>query len=883
MRLEGLNCALRRVLWPALLGVALLAPVPAHALGRILVLHSAHHGFVVTDAAMRGIQQAFFAEELPPQYWVEYLDRYRFRGLRHDRVNADRLALKYGDFSFDAVLATGNHAFEFALAHRERLFPGVPIVFSGVTGKQLSALRALPGVTGVMESGGFRDTLDAAFALNPRSNEIVFITGGLLKRELVEHLVPDYRPEITMTFISDEYLSEVRRALTSLSPTAVVVPLAAPAIAPGEPPLPLDWFVERIARSTPAPMYAVWDYLLGHGVVGGLLVSGAAQARQAAKMALDLARGRPLHDIDVLVERPTHFTFDFEAMQRFGLDPARAPADSVIINRPLGLFEQYRGPVLATAAVLAVLLAFSLALSLAVIRRRRAERSLRESEEKYRQVFATESDAILLFDADQPTIIDANDAAARLYDYSLSQLLTLRPLDLSAEQDKSRAFVREVRDTRFGTVSQRKHRRRDGTVFPVDISMSAFTLKGREVICAVIRDITERMKIDEELRRSEKRFQDFAASASDWYWEMDEELRFTYLSERFSEVTGIPAARLLGSRLSDADGKGVDPAAWRSHLADLEARRPFRHFIQSQLQADGMRTYLTVNGRPVFDAEGVFRGYRGTGSDITEAKRREDELNSYRYHLEELVDTRTAALEAANRELHSFSYSVSHDLRSPLRAIDGFSHVLMEDYGEVLDERAHSYLGRVRAASQRMGQLIDGLLELSRLTRRTMRLDNVDLSGLCEQVVETLRERDATREVEFAIEPSLHCFGDQRLLRVVVENLLDNAWKYTAERARARIEFGSQVDSKGVRVYFVRDNGVGFDMRYVHKLFGEFQRLHHDTEYAGTGIGLATVARIVRRHGGKVWAEGALGQGATFSFTLGEAELAEQPSHSTAG
>ena len=228
-------------------------------------------------------------------------------------------------------------------------------------------------------------------------------------------------------------------------------------------------------------------------------------------------------------------------------------------------------------------------------------------------------------------------------------------------------------------------------------------------------------------------------------------------------------------------------------------------------------------------------------------------------------------LEATNRELEAFSYSVSHDLRAPLRSIDGFSQILLEDYADELDEDGKDFLSRVRAATQRMGRLIDDLLGLSRVTRGTMNRERVNLSALAEEVAEDLREARPERTVEFSAQEGREVWGDSRLLRVALENLIGNAWKFTEKEPEARVEFGvdEELSRKGrVPVYYVRDNGAGFEMAYADKLFGAFQRLHGSDEFEGTGIGLATVQRIVHRHGGRVWAEGEVGRGATFYFTL---------------
>jgi len=245
-----------------------------------------------------------------------------------------------------------------------------------------------------------------------------------------------------------------------------------------------------------------------------------------------------------------------------------------------------------------------------------------------------------------------------------------------------------------------------------------------------------------------------------------------------------------------------------------------------------------------------------------------ERLRDHAAELEQRVAERTVELAAVNKELEAFAYSVSHDLRAPLRSIDGFSRALLEDYEDRLDAEGQDYLHRVRASCQRMGQLIDDLLRLSRVTRGEMRREPVDLSALAQEIAVELQETQPERRVEFIIQPGLAADGDARLLRVVLENLLGNAWKFTGKRRQARIEFGL-TEAEGRSVYFVSDNGAGFDMAYADRLFGAFQRLHSLAEFRGTGIGLATVQRVIHRHGGHVWAEGAVGQGATFYFTLG--------------
>jgi PAS domain S-box-containing protein len=335
-------------------------------------------------------------------------------------------------------------------------------------------------------------------------------------------------------------------------------------------------------------------------------------------------------------------------------------------------------------------------------------------------------------------------------------------------------------------------------------------------------------------------------------------------------LTGTPCANVVGQ-------------ATCSHTTGVQ-----QMFPEDQLLVDmGVDAYI---GTPLFDSNGTPIGLlvvlnskpmqdidkvqpvmeifaARTGTEI-ERLLIEEELRIHRDHLEELVSNRTRELEAANQELEAFAYSVSHDLRAPLRAIDGFSHALEEDCAEAIDDSGRDYLRRVRAASQRMGELIDDILQLSRVTRGEFLCTDVDLSELAAATVERLQEAEPERRVDVRIAPDMRVRGDNTLLGVVLDNLIGNAWKYTGGKDHACIEIGVSKQNKGP-VYFVKDNGAGFDMDYADKLFGIFQRLHKADEFEGTGIGLATVQRIVHRHKGRIWAEAELDRGATFFFTLG--------------
>ncbi|HFD39779.1 MAG TPA: PAS domain S-box protein [Anaerolineae bacterium] len=542
-----------------------------------------------------------------------------------------------------------------------------------------------------------------------------------------------------------------------------------------------------------------------------------------------------------------------------------------------------------------------------------------ESELCYRALFEHTNDAIFLLDLDG-IILRANRQAMRLLGYSLAEILGRSILDLvmPEERQNGRERLQALLTGQSLPVYERQFRHKSGQAIPTEINIALVRDKAGNPlhIQSIVRDISRRKAAQQE---NEQLLIDLIHRSTQLLTAAEiSKTTSTILNpdELTKEVVNVIQSRFgfyyVGLFLVDEAGEyavlhaGTGEPGRLMLQAGHKLRIGGRSMTGQCIARSQARIALDVGAEAVrFDnpylpltrsemalpliARGQCIGALSVQStqeaafslaDVTALQtmadqvaiaitnaRLHDQIQRYATRLEERVAERTAELAAVNRELEAFAYSVSHDLRAPLRSIDGFSQALLEDYADVLDARGKDYLRRVRAASQRMGRLIDDLLHLSRLTRREMHRQPVHLSEMAQQIAEDLSRQDPERQVEWRIAPDVVADGDPHLLRACLENLLGNAWKFTSKHATACIEFGVERDQEPP-VYFVRDDGAGFDMAYADKLFGAFQRLHGLAEFEGTGIGLATVQRIIHRHGGRVWAEGKVEQGATFYFTL---------------
>ena len=391
---------------------------------------------------------------------------------------------------------------------------------------------------------------------------------------------------------------------------------------------------------------------------------------------------------------------------------------------------------------------------------------------------------------------------------------------------------------------------------------------------AIERDTRKRARVEEALRDSEEQFRQVFEESPSGILLIEEDQRVRRANPALCRLLGSSEEELqhLALPSTTAHGSLLNLMFETGWIAAGEQTRFDAE--QEYVTKSGSTAWVNVHATKLYNSQGRAVCNLALIEDITERKKSDQEIRQLNDSLERRVTQRTGEaaaanqkLESANRELEAFAYSVSHDLRAPLRSVDSFSQIILDEYSDKLDEEGARYLRRIRAGAQHMGQLISDLLNLSRVSRGLLTLELVDLSAMASTIVNELRDQEPPRTVDVQIASGIQANCDTRLVRVVMNNLIGNAWKFTGKREKACLEFGASSE-EGAVVYFVRDNGAGFDMAYVSQLFTPFQRLHQTSEFAGTGIGLATVQRIVQRHGGRIWVDSAVERGATFYFTL---------------
>ena len=566
-------------------------------------------------------------------------------------------------------------------------------------------------------------------------------------------------------------------------------------------------------------------------------------------------------------------TYGWQRLRETGLILAIGLADESVLTPLAPAFA--RGQAVASTLVLLLVLCGGLIVVL-LVRAERAQAAVASSEAFRRHLFDSSYVPTVVLDALAYRIMDCNPAAARIYGYhACDDVLGKMPIEVSAptqydgtpSEVKAIEYIERAR-VEGSLVFEWRHQRPDGTLWDAETHLMSFESDGRPLLQFTLHDITGRKRTEAALRESEARLKEAQHLARIGNWQLDlTDSTLTWSDEIYrilecDPATTVPSYKNFILAVHPDERDRVRDI----YQASLASREPY-DVVHRLVMPDGRVKYARECGFTQFEGDRPVHSV-GTVQDITDVRTAEESLKRLNEELEQRVSERTREMSILNRELEAFSYSVSHDLRTPLRSVDGYASLLEEEYGEALAPEGRAYVERIRKSARRMGQLITDLLTLAHLNRTELRHQSVDLSDMARGIAAELAASDPGRDVQWQIDDGMRVFADTGLMRVVLQNLLGNAWKYTGQTPQAHIVFMQLQRADGSPEFCVRDNGAGFDMSYAAQLFEPFKRLHSHHEFEGNGVGLTTVFRVIERHGGRLRGEGAVGRGAAFHFSV---------------
>jgi PAS domain S-box-containing protein len=500
-----------------------------------------------------------------------------------------------------------------------------------------------------------------------------------------------------------------------------------------------------------------------------------------------------------------------------------------------------------------------------------SEQAIRASEVSYQRLFEAAKDGILILDADTGRINDVNPFLIELLGFSHSEMIGKTVGELSPFKDieSNKLMLERLQKDGYVRYENLPLKTRDGRKIAVEFVSNVYQAGEKRVIQCNVRDITERKRTEDELKASFKEIGDLKSALDEHaiVAVTDPQGKITYVNDKFCAISKYSREELLGQDHRILNSGYHSKEFMRDLWTTIIQGRVWHGEIKNKAK-DGSFYWVDATIVPFLNDQGKPRQYVAIRTDITERKAAEEKISRLNTELEQRVVERTAQLQTVNNELEAFSYSVSHDLRAPLRHVLGFAELLQKDAGPSLSGKSLCHLTTISQAAKRMGSLIDDLLALSHVGRAELHKAQVNLDELVLETLGDFQVDSKERNIVWEIHPLPAVYADRALLRLVLVNLISNAVKFTGTRAEAKIEIGCAPEGDGETVIFIRDNGAGFDPQYAGKLFGAFQRLHTQQQFEGTGIGLANVQRIIHRHGGRAWAEGVVDRGATFYFSI---------------
>ncbi len=748
----------------------------------VLILHSYDEGLKWTSDQNEGILGKFRNADETYEFYVEYMDWKNHPNDENLEQFRERMAFKYSHKRLDIIITTDDAALSFALNNRAELFPGVPVVFSGVN---ILGVEAIIGgeaaVTGVIEEIDPAGTLKAALALNPGIKDIYVLfdntESGLTTGELTIETIHENNPLINVIPLNNQSTYQILQTVSNAGDDSIVICTTYTAGSDGYI-IGLERMSRLLCEASSVPVYHLYDLALGNGAIGGSMIIGRLQGEEAAGLAMRVMNGEDISQIPFITRPTTRYMFDYEVLQRFSIDPGLLPEEGELINQPNSVLEEYKY-VLLTAVVVVVMLLIFITILLFYLKRLRAMKK---------------------------ELSESNIQLTGLYE------------DLSAASSKLKKQYDEL------------------AAVQNDLSSSEYRLE---------------LLFDKMING----FYIFEPVFNSWNKMID--MRFLKVTPGFFHNMGIPVQDIVGKTWLEVFGWPSITLGYFQNLIDTGRSERF------EVYSPHVGNYFLIEPFLITENQiGVMF------ENITEYKKALKEVKQLNAELEKRVADRTARLQEAVEELESFSYTVSHDLKSPLRAVDGYVGILLEDLGEKLDSDAAQMLNNIRTISRDSIDMINKILQYSKTSRAVLNREHVNFGEKVKMVFTEMQHAYPGREAELVIETGLpEVYVDRVMFSQMLQNILSNSFKFTEGRDKAVITVGCTI-TEDHYIFYIKDNGVGFDMKYSSKLFGLFQRLHTPDEFEGSGIGLVTVKKIVEKHGGKVWIESRADEGTSVFFQL---------------
>lgn len=746
----------------------------------ILIINSYHKGLSWTDDQTDGITSILKNSETRCAIYTEYMDWKNYPTLENLNQMYSYLKYKYSNKPLDLIITTDDAALEFALKNRTELFSNAPVVFSGVNYEGVQKItQGYSRVSGIIEQINPEKTIKAALKINPELKEVYVVfdntESGLSTGALTIQTLQKQYPDIKVSPLTGRKTEDVINQVGQVSGDSIILIttyyIEGEGVTDG-----FEDFCRMVSAASKVPVYDLYDFGIGNGIIGGSMLSGRSQGENAGKLAVKILEGEDIWGIQEL--NTARYIFDFRELQRFGIPLSRVPKGSEIINNPFTFFETYRTLVI-TVLVIFILLVLFICILLFYLRKiNKMKQKLSEKNEELTQLYEE--------------LTDNENELRQQFD----ELVTMQQALVTSENRYSLLFEK---------------------------MLNGFFI------------------LEPVLNRENKLI----------------DIRFINVNPGFENQIGLSAVKIIGRTWMEVFGyPNQDLAIYQNVLQTGEAVSFETYYSEADI-------YYRMNAFKINEQQvGI------VFDNITEYKLAIKEIKKLNEELEQRVKERTRELQSAIHELESFTYTVSHDLKSPLRAVDGYSRIIFEDFGDKLSDEVTEIITHIRSICKDMIEMIDKLLQYSTTSKTETNKEEIYAEEMFLKIFNELRCIHLERDIRLVIETGLpKIYADRIMISQVIYNLISNSIKFTRNRDKSIIKIGCTI-TEDEYIFYVKDNGVGFDMEFSGKLFGIFQRLHTTDEFEGSGIGLVTVKKIIQKHGGKAWIEGKSGVGATAYFTL---------------